>query len=107
MSKETPIKLFNESQIRTHWDEEEEKWYLSIVDVVGVLAASVDPQAYWRKLKQRLKAEGNETVTSCHGLKMTPADGNMTNLELVLNILAEATTTEISMKPSPLLMHKF
>lgn len=77
MTKETAIKLFNESQIRTHWDEEEEKWYFSIVDIVGVLAASVDPHAYWRKLKQRLKAEGNETVTSCHGLKMLAADGKM------------------------------
>jgi hypothetical protein len=77
MTRETAIRLFNDRQIRTHWDEEKEKWYFSIVDVVGVLTESVDPQAYWRKLKQRLKAEGNETVTSCHGLKMLAADGKM------------------------------
>jgi DNA-damage-inducible protein D len=77
MTRETFIKLFNERQIRTHWDEEEEKWYFSIVDVVRVLTESVDPNAYWRKLKQRLKAEGNETVTNCHGLKMPAADGKM------------------------------
>ncbi len=77
MTKETAIKLFNEKQIRTHWDDEQEKWYFSIVDVVGVLSESIDPQAYWRKLKQRLKEEGNETVTNCHRLKMQAADGKM------------------------------
>jgi hypothetical protein len=77
MTRETAIRLFDDRQIRTHWNEEEEKWYFSIVDVVGVLTESVDPQAYWRKLKQRLKAEGNETVTTCHGLKMLAADGKM------------------------------
>lgn len=54
---------------------EREEWYFSIVDVVAVLTESTDPNAYWRKLKQRLKGEGNETVTNCHGLKMTAADG--------------------------------
>ena len=77
MTKETAIKLFNERQIRTHWDNEQEKWYFSIVDVVGILSESVDPQAYWRKLKQRLKEEGNETVTNCHALKMQAADGKL------------------------------
>jgi len=77
MTKETAIKLFNDRKIRTHWDEEQEKWYFSIVDVVGVLTVSVDVAAYWRKLKQRLKEEGNETVTNCHGLKMLAADGKM------------------------------
>lgn len=71
------IKLFENQRIRTAWDEEKEEWYFSIVDVVGVLTDSVDPTAYWRKLKQRLKAEGNETVTNCHGLKMTAPDGKM------------------------------
>ena len=69
------IQLFENQRIRTAWDEEKEEWYFSIVDVVGVLPDSVDPTAYWRKLKQRLKAEGNETVTNCHGLKMTAPDG--------------------------------
>ena len=77
MTKETAIKLFNDHKIRTHWDEAQEKWYFSIVDVVGVLTESVDVAAYWRKLKQRLKTEGNETVTNCHGLKMLAADGKM------------------------------
>lgn len=77
MTQETSIKLFEQKQIRSSWDEEQEKWYFSIVDVVGVLSESIDPQAYWRKLKQRLKEEGNETVTDCHGLKMLAADGKM------------------------------
>lgn len=69
------IQLFEDKKIRTAWDEENEEWYFSIVDVISVLTDSKDPTAYWRKLKQRLKAEGNETVTDCHGLKMTAADG--------------------------------
>lgn len=77
MNKEISIKLFEQKQIRSTWDDEKEKWYFSIVDVVGVLSESIDPQAYWRKLKQRLKEEGNETVTNCHGLKMVAADGKM------------------------------
>lgn len=59
------------------WDDETQKWYCSIIDVVAVLTDSPDAAAYWRKLKQRLKAEGNETVTNCHGLKMPAADGKM------------------------------
>lgn len=77
MTKETAIKIFEEKQVRTLWDTEQEKWYISIVDVVAVLTESIDPNAYWRKLKQRLKEEGNETVTNCHGLKMLAADGKM------------------------------
>ena len=75
MVQNDKIQLFEDKRIRTAWDEEKEEWYFSIVDVVGVLTDSVDPTAYWRKLKQRLKAEGNETVTNCHGLKMTAPDG--------------------------------
>ncbi len=77
MTKQESLKLFENRNIRTVWDDEEEKWYFSIVDVVGVLTESADPAAYWRKLKQRLKEEGNETVTSCHGLKLRAADGKM------------------------------
>lgn len=69
------IQLFEEQKIRVAWDAEREEWYFSIVDVVAVLTDSADPTAYWRKLKQRLKAEGNETVTNCHGLRMRAADG--------------------------------
>ena len=71
------IKLFETKQVRSVWDAELEVWFFSIVDVVGVLAESADATAYWRKLKQRLKAEGNETVTNCHGLKMQAPDGKM------------------------------
>ena len=69
-SKESAIKLFEQKQIRTHWDDEHEKWFFSAVDVVGVLTDSVDANAYWRKLKERLKKEGNESVTNCHALKV-------------------------------------
>ena len=69
------IKLFETSQVRSLWDAEKEAWFFSIVDVIAVLTDSSDAGAYWRKLKQRLKAEGNETVTNCHGLKMTAPDG--------------------------------
>lgn len=71
------IQLFENRQVRSHWDAEQEKWYFSIVDVIAVLTDSVDPTAHWRKLKQRLKAEGNQTVTNFHGLKMRAADGKM------------------------------
>lgn len=77
MTKQQAIQLFQEKKIRSVWDNTEEKWYFSIVDIVVALTDSVDPQAYWRKLKQRLKEEGNETVTNCHGLKMQAADGKM------------------------------
>jgi prophage antirepressor-like protein len=73
----TKLHLFEEQQLRTVWDTEQEKWYISIVDVIAVLTESRDANAYWRKLKQRLKAEGNETVTNCHSLKMVATDGKM------------------------------
>ena len=70
------IKLFEGKQIRSAWDNDKEEWYFSIIDIVGVLTDSKDPGAYWRKLKQRLKEEGNEFVTNCHELKMeSPKDG--------------------------------
>ena len=74
MDNNFAIQLFEDRQVRTVWDAEAEKYYFSIVDVVQVLTDSVDAIAYWRKLKQRLKAEGNETVT-CHALKMLAVDG--------------------------------
>ncbi len=73
--EDNAIQLFEDQKIRVAWDAEREEWYFSIVDVVAVLTDSADPTAYWRKLKQRLKAEGNETVTNCHALKMRAADG--------------------------------
>ncbi|MBR3576661.1 MAG: hypothetical protein IKL42_04570 [Clostridia bacterium] len=77
------VKIFEDKKIRTAWNEETEEWYFSVVDVVSVLTDSNDPTAYWRKLKQRLKAEGNETVTNCHGLKMTAADGKNRTTDVV------------------------
>lgn len=71
------IKIFEGNQIRSVWDNDKEEWYFSVVDVVGTLIDSKDPGAYWRKLKQRLKEEGSEVVTFCHGLKLKAADGKM------------------------------
>ncbi|MBK8699042.1 MAG: Bro-N domain-containing protein [Saprospiraceae bacterium] len=75
--KQTEIKIFNDKQIRTLWDSENEKWYFAIVDVVALLTESPNPQVYWRVMKKRLKDEGNETVTNCNGLKMPAPDGKM------------------------------
>ncbi len=80
MGKKEVIKIFEEKKVRTVWDDVEEKWYFSIVDVCGVLTESKDAltaRKYWNKLKQRLKEEGNETVTNCHQLKLKAADGKM------------------------------
>lgn len=73
----TKLAVFEGRKIRRHWDAKLEKWYFSVTDVVGVLSNSVDALAYWRKLKERLKKEGSETVTKCHGLKMQASDGKM------------------------------
>ena len=86
------IQLFEDQPIRTAWNETEEEWYFSIVDVVGVLTESQNPQTYWRVLKKRLKDEGNETVTSCNGLKMKAADGkrrftDVANTEQILRLI--------------------
>lgn len=77
MKQQNAIQVFEEKQVRTLWDAEQEKWYISIVDVIAILTESIDPNAYWRKLKQRLKEEGNETVTNCHSLKMLAPDHKM------------------------------
>ncbi|KAE9539256.1 hypothetical protein HT665_07185 [Ursidibacter maritimus] len=71
------IKLFEQKEMRSVWDEDQEKWYFSIADVVEVLTEGIDPPAYWRKLKQRLKVEENETLTNCHSLKMRSYDEKM------------------------------
>ena len=80
MTKKQAIQLFEAKKVRTVWDDEQEKWYFSIVDVCEVLTDSKDAltaRKYWNKLKQRLKEEGNETVTNCHQLKMQAYDGKM------------------------------
>lgn len=128
------IKLFEQKQVRTHWDAENEEWYFSVIDIVGVLTDSPNPRKYWSVLKTRLKKEGSELATNCSQLKMQAADGkyyktdcmtkawsglsvkeykqlkglkkeslrdNMTNIELVLNMLAEVSTTAISKTREP------
>ncbi len=75
MTKENAIKLFQDKRVRVHWDEEQEKWFFSIVDIIGVLTDSVNPNNYWKVLKSRLKKEGSELVTNCNQLKMESSDG--------------------------------
>ena len=75
MNKETSIKLFEGKQVRTQWDEEQEKWYFSIVDVIAVLTDSPNPNNYWKVLKHRLIKEGSELVTKCNQMKMLSTDG--------------------------------
>ena len=75
MSKETSIKLFENKKVRSVWNTEEEKWYISVVDVVGVLTDSPNPNNYWKVLKNRLKKEGSELVTICNQLKLQSSDG--------------------------------
>ena len=77
MTQQNAIQLFEDKKVRTLWDAGREKWYISIVDVVGILTDSPNPQVYWRVMKKRLKDEGNETVTNCNGLKMLAQDGKM------------------------------
>ncbi len=80
MSKENKLQLFEEQSVRTHWDDKKEKWFFSLIDVIAILTDQQDyltARKYWNKLKERLKKEGNETVTKCHQLKMLAKDGKM------------------------------
>jgi len=80
MTKETSIKLFEQKQVRTHWDETSEKWYFSIVDIIAILTEQPNFQGarnYWKVLKSRLLKDGNETVTNCNRLKLLAEDGKM------------------------------
>ncbi len=76
------IRLFGEKQVRSIWDEERELWYFVITDIVALLTESAAPGAYWRKLKERLKKEGNQTVTNCHSLKLRAADGKQRSADV-------------------------
>lgn len=71
------IKLFDNLKIRSIWSEENQFWYFSVVDVIALLTDDINATVYWRKLKERLKSEGNQTVTNCHGLKMKAIDGRL------------------------------
>lgn len=86
------IKSYESTNIRTAWNEQEEEWYFSVVDVVGVLTESENPSTYWKVLKNRLKKEGSQLVTNCNQLKMKSADGKMrltdvANTEQLLRII--------------------
>lgn len=99
MSKENAIKIFEQKQVRTHWDEEQEKWYFSIVDVVAVLTDSSNPRDYWFKMKVRVKMEdGLELSTICRQLKMKAADGKMRETDVADT---EALLRIIQSIPSP------
>ena len=75
MAKETDIKLFENFKVRSLWNAEEEKWYISVVDVIEVLTESSNPRKYWSVLKIRLKQEGSELATNCSQLKLQSSDG--------------------------------
>ncbi|MFG6395990.1 MAG: Bro-N domain-containing protein [Muribaculaceae bacterium] len=77
MTRKNQIQIFNDRKVRTVWDSENDDWYFSVVDVVGILSDSTDPNTYWKVLKNRLRKEGNETVTNCNRLKLPAADGKM------------------------------
>lgn len=77
MTQKESIRLFEERKVRAIWDDEQEEWYFSIVDVIQILTDSADGRKYWNKLKQRLKEEGNKLVTNCHQLKLRATDGKM------------------------------
>ena len=92
MTQKQAIQLFEEKRVRTVWDDEQEKWYFSVVDVVGVLTESDNPRKYWSVLKTRLKKEGNETATNCSRLKMQAEDGkqrltDVANVEQIFRII--------------------
>ena len=76
-------KIFNNETIRTVWDKEDEKYYISVVDIVGVVSESDNPRNYWKVLKHRLKQEGNESVTNCNQLKLKASDGKYYNTDVV------------------------
>lgn len=101
MKQQNSIKIFEDKKVRTLWDAEKEKWYFSIVDVIGILTDSPNPRKYWSVLKTRLKAEGSQLATNCSQLKKENLRDNMTNTELILNMLAEASTKDISVATNP------
>lgn len=82
MANELAIQQFENKRVRVVWNDEEEKYYFSVVDIVQVLTESADGRKYWNKLKQRLKEEGSESVTNCHQLKLPAADGKKYNTDV-------------------------
>ena len=87
MKKDNSIKLFEEKKVRSQWNEEQEKWYFSIVDVIAILTESPNPRTYWSVLKTRLKAEGSQLATNCSQLKMKSADGKFYKTDVAVTNL--------------------
>jgi hypothetical protein len=101
MNKENSIKLFEDRKIRSVWNEEEEEWYFSVVDIIAVLTESENPRHYWTVLKSRLTTEGNETLTNCERLKMLAPDGKMRMTDVAdtkLNAMIESHTDSTKIK---------
>lgn len=100
MDNKNQIKIFKDQKIRSKWNNEEEEWYFSVIDVVGVLSQSKNPNSYWSTLKQRIKKEGNESVTNCDQLKMLASDGkyyktDVANTEQIPTIINHILTGQI------------
>ncbi len=92
--------LFGDRPIRMIWNDDEEEWYFSIVDIISILTESPNPQIYWRVMKKRLKDEGNETVTNCNGLKLRAADGkrrltDVANTEQILRLIQSIPSKKV------------
>jgi len=104
MTKENAIKLFQDHRVRVHWNEEDEKWFFSIVDIIGILTESVNPNNYWKGLKSRLKKEGSELVTNCNQLKMESSDGKYYKTDVADT---EQLLRQIQSIPSPTRREKF
>ena len=107
MTKKQSIQLFNDRKIRTAWDDKEEKWYFSVVDVIGALTDSENPTTYWRVLKTKLKKEGNETVTNCSGLKMLASDGKMRLTDVAARNRCSGSSSPSHPKKGSNIMHSF
>ena len=106
MGKQNTIKIFEDKAVRTLWDGAQEKWYISIIDVIEILTGSPRPRKYWNALKTKLKTEGSELSQKLGQLKMQSADGkfyltDVADTELILNMLAEASTKDISQAVNP------
>ena len=98
MTQQNAIKLFEQKQVRSVWDDTTEEWYFSVVDVVAILTDSQDPRNYWKVLKNRLKKEGNQSVTNCNQLKLLSADGKFYKTDVAT---AEQLFRLIQSIPSP------
>ena len=100
MIKETAIKLFGQKQVRSLWDNEKEKWYFSVVDVVGILTDSYNPNNYWKVLKNRLLKEGSQLITNCNQLKIQSSDGKYYGTLQSVNSATEVHSFQKELTPN-------